>query len=109
MKYLLKSESVLAVLLLAASSTGAIAGDWAIAGDGCKIWNPHPTLGETIRWTGACRDGFVPLMAREVRGPVHPGVRGAKDAAIADKRRTAHKPITCSAGHSRRQISPKEA
>ena len=59
MKCILKSGDILALLLLAASSNGAIAGDWAIAGDGCKVWNPHPTLSETIRWTGPCKDGFV--------------------------------------------------
>ena len=48
-----------AVLLLPVSFTGAIAGDWAVASDGCKVWNPHPTRGETIRWTGACKDGLV--------------------------------------------------
>ena len=47
------------MLLLFASFKGAIAGDWAIAGDGCKVLNPHPTPGETIRWTGGCKDGFV--------------------------------------------------
>ena len=50
---------IVALSLLPASMTGAIAGDWAIAGDGCKVWNPHPTGGETIRWAGACRDGLV--------------------------------------------------
>ena len=50
---------ILAALLLPVSVTGAIAGEWAIASDGCKVWNPHPTLDETIRWIGACKDGLV--------------------------------------------------
>ena len=50
---------IVALLLLAAPILGAFAGDWAVAGDGCKAWNPHPTNGETIRWTGGCKDGFV--------------------------------------------------
>ena len=49
----------MALLLLPVSITGAFAGDWAVAGDGCKVWNPHPTNGEAIRWTGGCKDGFV--------------------------------------------------
>ena len=55
-----KAEGViLALLLLPVFVTGAIAGDWAVAGDGCKVWNPHPASGETIRWTGGCKDGVV--------------------------------------------------
>ena len=50
---------ILAALLTPVFISGAIAGDWVIAGDGCKVWNPNPTSGETIRWTGACKDGFV--------------------------------------------------
>jgi hypothetical protein len=50
---------ILAALLLPVGVHGAIAGEWAIASDGCKVWNPHPTLGETIRWTGACKEGLV--------------------------------------------------
>jgi hypothetical protein len=49
----------LALPLLLATDAGAIAGDWAVAGDGCKVWNPSPAPGETIRWTGGCKDGFV--------------------------------------------------
>jgi hypothetical protein len=48
--FLHKAEAVIvALLLLSVSVTGALAGDWAVAGDGCKVWNPHPTGGETIR------------------------------------------------------------
>ena len=59
MKCISECGGVLTMLLLVASFKGAIAGDWAIAGDGCKVLNPHPTPGETIRWTGGCKDGFV--------------------------------------------------
>ncbi len=44
---------------LFASVTGVAAGDWAIASGGCKVWNPHPVLGETARWTGSCKDGLL--------------------------------------------------
>jgi hypothetical protein len=37
----------------------AAAGDWAVASDGCKVWNPNPVAGEKARWTGACKNGFV--------------------------------------------------
>jgi len=58
--FLHKAEAVIvALLFLSVSITGALAGDWAVAGDGCKVWNPHPTGGETIRWAGGCKDGFV--------------------------------------------------
>ena len=60
MKAILHGGGVIAgLVLLAVSFNGAIAGDWAVAGDGCKVWNPHPSNGETIRWTGGCKDGFV--------------------------------------------------
>ena len=60
MKFILKGVAfVVALLLLPVPFARAIAGDWAVAGDGCKVWNPHPTAGENIRWTGACKDGFV--------------------------------------------------
>ena len=50
---------IVALLLFPVCLSEAIAGDWAVAGDGCKVWNPHPTSGETIRWNGGCKDGFV--------------------------------------------------
>ncbi|HWJ19209.1 MAG TPA: hypothetical protein VNR65_10825 [Geobacterales bacterium] len=60
MKVILKGVAfVMALLLLPISISGAIAGDWAVAGDGCKVWNPNPTTGENIRWTGPCKDGIV--------------------------------------------------
>ena len=48
-----------AALILAVSVTDAAAGDWAAVGDRCKVWNPYPAGGETIRWTGACKEGFA--------------------------------------------------
>jgi hypothetical protein len=26
---------------------------------GCKVWNPAPEPRESIRWSGACKDGFA--------------------------------------------------
>ena len=58
--FVLKGGSLIAALLLLAGAlNGAMAGDWAIAGDGCKVFNPHARTAGTIRWTGACKDGLV--------------------------------------------------
>ncbi len=46
------------VLILDASAV--LAGDWsADAKSGCKVWNPHPSLGEKVTWTGPCKEGFA--------------------------------------------------
>jgi hypothetical protein len=38
----------------------ARAGDWmADASVGCRVWNPHPQPNETIRWSGACANGYA--------------------------------------------------
>jgi len=38
----------------------ALAGDWIAGGKtGCKVWNPHPSSGETVAWNGPCKDGFA--------------------------------------------------
>jgi hypothetical protein len=51
----------------------ALAGDWiGDAKTGCKIWNPHPSPGETVNWNGACKDGFA-----EGKGVLH-WLRGGK-------------------------------
>ena len=39
---------------------GAETGAWSLdTAQGCKIWNPHPQPNETIRWSGACANGFA--------------------------------------------------
>lgn len=50
---------VIACALLSLLVTRAAAGDWAVAGDGCKVWNPNPAPDESANWNGACKDGFV--------------------------------------------------
>ncbi len=50
---------VIASALLSLLVSNAAAGEWALAGDGCKVWNPNPTPGETAHWKGACNNGFV--------------------------------------------------
>lgn len=53
----------LAILALAFSLSApaiALAGEWiADAKTGCKVWNPHPSAGEAVRWSGLCKDGFA--------------------------------------------------
>jgi hypothetical protein len=52
--------AALAFVLAGSSAPPAQAGDWiADASVGCQVWNPHPQTGETIRWSGACANGFA--------------------------------------------------
>jgi len=53
-------RAVLAAGLLALLPGVAMAGDWiADTKTGCKVWNPHPSPGETVNWSGTCKDGFA--------------------------------------------------
>ncbi len=53
-------RTLLAILALILASPAALAGGWIADGkSGCKVWNPHPSLGETVTWTGPCKDGFA--------------------------------------------------
>jgi hypothetical protein len=56
----LKSAAILLGLLAGVAATPIQAGDWiADASAGCQVWNPHPQPNETIRWSGACPNGFA--------------------------------------------------
>jgi hypothetical protein len=36
------------------------AGAWITdAGTGCRVWNPHPQAGESIKWSGPCANGLA--------------------------------------------------
>ncbi|GAB1394993.1 hypothetical protein MASR1M60_31570 [Rhodocyclaceae bacterium] len=35
------------------------AGDWTTDQKGCKSWNQNPGPGETITWSGQCKDGYA--------------------------------------------------
>lgn len=37
----------------------AQAGDWIEDQKGCKAWNPNPVPGESITWSGACKEGYA--------------------------------------------------
>jgi hypothetical protein len=37
----------------------AYAGEWAVTGDGCKVWNKLPAPNESVVWEGRCVNGFV--------------------------------------------------
>ena len=52
--------AALAIVLAGSHAALAQAGGWiADASVGCQVWNPHPQPGETIRWSGACANGFA--------------------------------------------------
>jgi hypothetical protein len=34
-------------------------GNWITDQNGCKHWNPNPQVGETITWSGECKDGYA--------------------------------------------------
>jgi MORN repeat len=56
----LKSAAILLGVLAGVAATPIQAGDWiADASAGCQVWNPHPQPNETIRWSGACPNGFA--------------------------------------------------
>ena len=42
---------------LLVTTVGAFAGDWiADARTNCRVWNPHPAVGESVSWSGTCKD-----------------------------------------------------
>ena len=52
--------AALAFVVAASSAAPAQTGGWiADASVGCQVWNPHPQQGETMRWSGACANGFA--------------------------------------------------
>ncbi len=54
------AQAAFASSLLIGVASGALASDWiADAKTGCKVWNPHPALGESVSWGGACKGGFA--------------------------------------------------
>ncbi len=54
------SAAVLTAAVLLAAPAAALAGDWiANAKTGCKVWNPNPSAGETVNWSGACSGGLA--------------------------------------------------
>ena len=55
---------VVALQLLPVSITQAIAGDWAVAGDGCKVWNSYSTAGEKFAGPALARTGLLKVWAR---------------------------------------------
>ena len=48
------------LLLLTVLLSGySFAGDWMADSKGCKVWNNNPIEGETVTWSGACKDGLA--------------------------------------------------
>jgi MORN repeat len=55
-----RSAAAVAFLVAGAIAASAQSGAWiADASVGCQVWNPHPQPNETIRWSGACANGFA--------------------------------------------------
>jgi hypothetical protein len=54
---------VIALLLLAATAIAARGAEpessWIADAAGCKIVNPNPKPDESVKWSGACKDGFA--------------------------------------------------
>ena len=54
---------VSAILLSACSISSGFAastGSWVTDPfKACRVWNPHPTPGETVSWSGACANGLA--------------------------------------------------
>jgi MORN repeat len=49
-----------ALVLTSSVARSAETGGWTLdTAQGCKVWNPHPQPNETIRWSGACANGFA--------------------------------------------------
>ncbi len=50
---------VLAMSLAAVAHAASEPEEWIADKKGCKVANPFPRAGETITWTGGCRNGFA--------------------------------------------------
>lgn len=50
----------LSVCALLSGAAGAEdSGHWIADASGCQVFNPKPVAGESIQWSGTCRDGFA--------------------------------------------------
>jgi hypothetical protein len=47
------------VCLVMCAWNQAMAGTFMTSVEGCKVWDPNPVPGETVSWSGACKDGFA--------------------------------------------------
>src|ERR1700712_5550731 len=54
-------KSTLSIVLFACLGTAASAApkEILIGKEGCGVVNPHPVDGESITWTGGCKDGYA--------------------------------------------------
>jgi hypothetical protein len=50
---------VLSSIFLLASFNARGDDSWIADANGCKVWNPRPVPGETVSWSGACKDGYA--------------------------------------------------
>lgn len=51
---------VVMAIAVASSAFAQPRGEWiADRGTGCKVWSPNPLPGESVSWSGECRDGLA--------------------------------------------------
>jgi len=55
----LQTARVAIALACSVFAPAALAGEWIADAAGCRIWNPHPQGGESIRWSGTCVSGLA--------------------------------------------------
>jgi hypothetical protein len=56
----LRRTATFVLLSAAFAPATAHAGAWiSDSSAGCRVWNPHPQPGETVRWSGACANGLA--------------------------------------------------
>jgi TonB family protein len=82
-----------------ADHANSAAGEWtADQTSGCKVWNDHPKLGETVRWSGDCMNGLATGNGTTQR--FRNGKPGEKSTAdYVDGRRSGKGVITYSNGN----------
>jgi hypothetical protein len=91
---------LLAALVLATSlvavARGAASddGEWITDKKGCKVANPFPRPGETITWTGTCKNGFAHgqgVLQWYLNGKEDDRYEGSLDQGWAEGRGTLYK------------------
>jgi len=59
-RWIMSALCLITLLLAPVAAGSAEVGAWILdTGAGCKVWNPHPQPNETMRWSGACPNGFA--------------------------------------------------
>ena len=59
MRLLIVEFTVLALASAAVQAAAESEGGWIADAKGCKIANPSPKPNETVKWSGACKNGYA--------------------------------------------------